>query len=86
MIPRQVRETALRLARGFPVLAALQPVEIKSGATFVRDWLKGPREWAAIAGEWAMSAWLICGGEERFASEGVHVLPGRDLGELAGRA
>jgi len=70
----------------FETAGALQPVEIKSGATFVRDWLKGPRKWATLAGEGVLPAWLIYGGEERFASEGVQVLPWRDLGELAGRA
>jgi hypothetical protein len=69
----------------FETGGALQPVEVKSGATFVRDWLKGPRKWASIAGEGALPAWLIYGGDERFASEGIQVLPWRDLGELSGR-
>ncbi len=63
----------------------LQPVEIKSGATFVRDWTKGLAKWAGLAGDEAMPGWLIYGGEDRFVRDGVEVFPWRSIGEAAVR-
>lgn len=60
----------------------LQPVEIKSGATFVRDWTKGLKKWSLIAGDQTRPGWLIYGGEDRFAIDEVDVYPWKGLGEL----
>jgi predicted AAA+ superfamily ATPase len=38
----------------FEAQGRLQPVEIKSGATFVTEWLAGVRKWVAIAGDDAL--------------------------------
>jgi len=149
MIPRHAKETALRLARGFPILAItgprqsgkttlarmlfadrpyvtledpdqrelaltdprgflarfpdgavideaqheidllfemggrLQGIEIKSGATLVRDWLKGLAKWQTLAGEQALPGWLIYGGDEAYSREGIKVFDWRSLDEAA---
>jgi uncharacterized protein len=62
----------------------LQPVEIKSGATLVRDWLKGIEKWRAFAGGEALPGWLIYGGEDRCTREGVEVFPWRAIGNAVG--
>jgi predicted AAA+ superfamily ATPase len=54
--------------------AALQPVEIKSGATFVPDWLKGIRRWQRLAGDQALKPWLIYGGADSYGRDGIEVL------------
>jgi uncharacterized protein len=69
----------------FEVGLQLQPVEIKSGATFVRDWLKGLARWRSFAGEQALPGWLIDGGTERGAREAVEVFGWQSIGEAAGR-
>lgn len=53
----------------------LQAVEIKSGATFVSEWLEPIRKWAGFAGEDALSPWLVYGGESGYEREGVQVFP-----------
>lgn len=63
----------------------LQPVEIKSGATLVRDWLRGIEKWRAFAGDDALPGWLIYGGEDGYTREGVEVFPWRAIGAAAGR-
>ena len=40
----------------------LQAVEIKSGATFVSDWLQGPEKWLSFAGNDALPPLLVFGG------------------------
>ncbi len=57
----------------------LQPVEIKSGATFVPDWLKGLKRWQAIAGENSLPGWLIYGGEDGYQRESIEVFPWRSI-------
>ena len=64
----------------FETSAGLQPVEIKSGATFVPDWLRGLKKWAAIAADQALPGWLIYGGGDRYAREGIEVIPWQSLG------
>ena len=43
----------------FETGTSLQPVEIKSGATFVPDWLRGLKKWASIAGDQTLPGWLV---------------------------
>ncbi len=64
----------------FETSAGLQPVEIKSGATFVPDWLRGLKKWASIAADQALPGWLIYGGDDRYGREGIEVIPWRSLG------
>ena len=57
----------------------LQPVEIKSGATFVADWLAAARKWASFAGDDALPPWIIYGAEDSYIREGARVLGWRDV-------
>jgi predicted AAA+ superfamily ATPase len=66
----------------FEVADRLQAVEIKSGATFAGDWLKGPKRWQKLAGDQAARPLLIHGGEQGYEREGVKVLPWRSVGEV----
>lgn len=59
----------------------LQPVEIKSGATFVTEWLAGVRKWVAIAGEDALPPRIVYGGDDSYIREGVQVQSWRSFGE-----
>jgi predicted AAA+ superfamily ATPase len=63
----------------FEVGQQLQSVEIKSGATFVGDWLDALRKWTDFAGASALPPWLIYGGAEGYQREGATVLAWRDL-------
>ncbi len=67
----------------FEIGTRLLPVEIKSGATFVRDWTKGLRKWAGFAADEALPGRLIYGGDERFPYDGVEVFPWRAIDEAA---
>jgi predicted AAA+ superfamily ATPase len=59
----------------FEVGTGLRAVEIKSGATFVAEWLKGLKRWRQLAGDQALTPWLVYGGAEGYRREGVEVLP-----------
>lgn len=59
----------------------LQPVEIKSGATFVTEWLAGVRRWLAMAGEDALPPRIVYGGDDSYVREGVQVQSWRSFGE-----
>jgi len=63
----------------FEVGQQLQSVEIKSGATFVTDWLDALRKWTGFAGDAALPPWLVYGGAVGYQREGVTVLAWRDL-------
>jgi predicted AAA+ superfamily ATPase len=57
----------------------LQAIEIKSGSTFVSDWLKAARQWQSLAGETALPAKVIYGGADTYVREGVGVSGWRSL-------
>ncbi len=59
----------------------LQPVEIKSGMTFVHDWLDGARRWRTLADDQALEPWIIHGGDRSFDTNGCHVFSWRALME-----
>ncbi|WP_133511694.1 ATP-binding protein [Candidatus Thiosymbion oneisti] len=63
----------------FEVGQQLQSVEIKSGATFVTDWLDAVRKWTGFARDAALPPWLVYGGATGYQREGVTVLAWRDL-------
>ena len=63
----------------------LQPVEIKSGATMVSDWLRGIEKWRSLVGADALPGWLVYGGEDAYSRAGIEVFPWRSIGEAAGR-
>jgi len=57
----------------------LRPVEIKSGATFVPGWLDAARRWQELAGDDALTPWLIYGGDNSFGRETGEVFGWRSL-------
>lgn len=57
----------------------LRPVEIKSGATFVPEWLRGIRRWQRLAGAQALPPWLVYGGTDRYRREDIDVIGWRSL-------
>jgi len=69
----------------FEMGGRLQGIEIKSGATLVRDWLNALAKWQTLAGEQALPGWLIYGGDEAYSREGIEVFDWRSLGEAARR-
>lgn len=56
----------------------LFPVEIKSGATFTPEWIKGLRRWSDLAGSFAGQPELVYGGGESFEYKGVQVTTWRE--------
>lgn len=56
----------------------LRATEIKSGATFARDWLSGIAQWQNIAGKAAGRPLLVYGGDASFERETCRVLSWRD--------
>ena len=59
---------------------ALHAVEIKSGATFSPDWLRGLDRWRHYAGADAGAPVLMHGGRDSYFIDGVHVLAWNALG------
>ena len=51
----------------------LMPVEIKSGQTFTTDFLLGLKKWARVAGDIALPAHLVYGGDEAMVRQDVTV-------------
>ena len=64
----------------FELGGALHAVEIKSGATFSPDWLRGLDRWRHYAGGDAAAPVLVHGGRDSFFVDGVHVLAWNKLG------
>ena len=57
----------------------LMPVEIKSGQTFGADFLTGLNKWSGQAGEAALPAQLVYGGDESMVRGGVSVHSWKDM-------
>jgi predicted AAA+ superfamily ATPase len=60
----------------------LLPVEIKSGQTFNTDFVVGLNKWMKYAGDSALPAQLVYGGDERMTRLGVAVHSWRGLADL----
>ena len=58
---------------------AIRPVEIKSGATFQREALRGLEKWPAIAGPEAGRPMLVFGGDESQARSEVDIVSWRAI-------
>ncbi len=59
---------------------SLHAVEIKSGATFSPDWLRGLDRWRQYAGADAGTPVLVHGGRDSYFADGVHVLAWNRIG------
>lgn len=57
----------------------LMPIEIKSGQTFNKDYLSGLNKWARYAGDTALPAHLVYGGDDSFTRSGVAVHSWRNI-------
>lgn len=60
----------------------LQPIEIKSGQTYNSDFLIGLNKWARYAGEAALPAQLVYGGDVPMTRNAVAVHPWREMSKL----
>ena len=67
----------------FEVGTRLQPVEIKSGQTVTRDYIKAGQASARFAGDEALPPWLIYGGDESYERSGIRVIGWRDIAPSA---
>jgi hypothetical protein len=65
----------------FETAQGLQPVEIKSGATFASDWIGPLRRWAALGGNDSLPPWIIYGGSKSYEREGCRVIGWRQLAD-----
>lgn len=64
----------------FEQSGSLHAVEIKSGATFSPDWLRGLDRWRHYAGANAGTPVLVHGGRDSYFADGVHVLAWNAMG------
>lgn len=69
----------------FEAQGKLQSIEIKSGATFVADWLAAARKWTSFAGDAAQPPWIVYGGDGSYVREGARAIAWRDLHALDAR-
>ncbi len=60
----------------------LLPIEAKSGATFVPEWLRPLRRWADLAGDMAGQAFAVFGGGEGARTQGIEVVSWRGIGSV----
>ena len=60
----------------------LLPIEIKSGQTFHAEFINGLTKWAHYAGNAAMPALLVYGGEDTMVRNGVAVHTWRNLQDV----
>ena len=82
MIPRDAKDTALRLALGFPILAVTGPRP--SGMTTLSP---TSRAWWTAGDAWATSSSPAPnGGDDRYGRQGMEVFPWRSVGQAASAA
>ncbi|PWQ93501.1 AAA family ATPase [Leucothrix arctica] len=59
----------------------LQTIEVKSGATVTRDYIKAGQKAAKFAGDEALTPWLVHGGDDNYERNGVDVVGWRNFAE-----
>ena len=64
----------------FEEAGRLHGVEIKSGATFVPDWLEPAQRWQRLAGAEAAAPLVVYGGDDNFVFKGRTVMSWRRVG------
>ncbi len=67
----------------FEIGSRLQPVEIKSGQTVTRDYVRAGQASGRFAGDEALPPWLIYGGNESYERSGLRVIGWRDVASAA---
>jgi hypothetical protein len=68
----------------FEVEGRLQPVEIKSGRTVTPDYVRAGQKAARFAGDEALPAWLVYGGEDSYERSGIRVVGWQHLAAMTG--
>ncbi|WP_111655446.1 ATP-binding protein [Isoalcanivorax indicus] len=58
----------------FETMGRLQPVEIKSGATVTRDYLRAAQRAGSVAGDESLPPWLVYGGDQNMQRNGINVI------------
>ena len=64
----------------------LRPIEIKSGATYAKDWVSGLRKWQALAKTESLQPAIVYGGDLSFEREDLKVWGWKDVAESVDRA
>lgn len=67
----------------FEIGTRLQPVEIKSGQTVTRDYVRAGQASGRFAGDEALPPWLIYGGNESYERSGIRIIGWRDIAPSA---
>jgi hypothetical protein len=60
----------------------LRPIEIKSGATYAKDWVSGLRKWQALAKTESLQPSIVYGGDLSFEREDLKVWGWKDVARL----
>jgi len=61
----------------------LRPIEIKSGATYAKDWVSGLRKWQALAKTESLQPVIVYGGDLSFEREDLKVWGWKDVARSA---
>jgi uncharacterized protein len=61
---------------------SLVPIEAKSGATFVTDWLQSLQRWTDLAGDASDQAYVVFGGGESARCKGIDAVPWRGISQV----
>jgi predicted AAA+ superfamily ATPase len=64
----------------------LRPIEIKSGATYAKDWVSGLRKWQALAKTESLQPAIVYGGDLSFEREDLKVWGWKDVAESVDQA
>lgn len=62
----------------FESAGQLQAIEMKSGATFVPEWIEAVRTWLGYAGDAARPPCIVYGGDASMTRDGVRLIGWRD--------
>jgi hypothetical protein len=60
----------------------LRPIEIKSGATYAKDWASGLRKWQALAKTESLQPAIVYGGDLSFEREDLKLWGWKDVAQL----
>ena len=64
----------------------LRPIEIKSGATYAKDWVSGLRKWQGLAKTESLQPTIVYGGDLSFEREDLKVWGWKDVAESVDQA
>jgi hypothetical protein len=76
-------DTGLELDLAFAIGTRLQPVEIKSGQTITRDYMRAGQASGRFVGDEALPPGLICGENESDERSGLRLIGWQDIVAIA---